>query len=364
MMRYVAAILIFAVTLSFVGCMASSQTGNFATEIEQPVSALTPDITAETQYTPAPTQTVPSIQPEKTAETTLAPLTTVIAETPMSTDELESTAEPVATPTGTPITTLTPTATPSPTLAPTNTPEPTPEYEVTDIEKKTAYLNAGSANFRKGPGLDYKIIEELEYGTVFTVVGKSGDWLKIKYDGNYGFILAEFVEYGSPPTPTPKPTATPKPAKTSAPTAEPTKQPESNSNSTVSGNNYFSSGGGYSADELLLIAQVVQEETKGNDVESRAAVANVIYNRIASSKFPNSVEGVIFQKSQFTVADDEEELRSVVPTSSTIEAVNKIFVNGERFLPEGVLYFRSSSKGTSWSKRTYYATYGANSFFY
>lgn len=358
MMRYVAAILVLVVMLSFVGCMASSQTGNFAAEVEQSVSA--PDITANIQYTDVPTQTVPSIQPEETTETTLVPLTTNVSETPI----IEVTTEPAATPTETPIATSTPTATQSPTPAPTNTPKPTPEYEVADIEKKAAYLNAGSANFRKGPGLDYKIIEELEYGTVFTVVGKSGDWLKIKYDGNYGFILAEFVEYGSPSTPTPKPSATPKPAKTSTPTAEPTKQPENNSNSGVSGNNYFSSGGGYSADELLLIAQVVQEETKGNDVESRAAVANVIYNRIVSSKFPNSVEGVIFQKSQFTVANDEDELRSVVPTSSTIEAVKKIFVNGERFLPDGVLYFRSSSKGTSWSKRTYYATYGANSFFY
>ena len=33
-------------------------------------------------------------------------------------------------------------------------------------------------------------------------------------------------------------------------------------------------------------------------------------------------------------------------------------------MPEDVLYFRSSSKGTSWNKRVYYATFGGNSFFY
>ena len=236
------------------------------------------------------------------------------------------------------------------------------------MEKKAAYLNAGSANFRKGPGLDYKIIDELKENAVFTVVGKSGDWLKVKYDGTYGFILAEFVEYGAPPTPTPKPTAkptaTPKPTKTPSPTVEPTKQPESNANGGVNSSDYFSSGGGFSADELLLVAQVVQEESKGSGVEARAAVANVIYNRIASSRFPDSVSGVIFQKNQFTVARDEDKLRAVVPVSKTIEAVNQIFVNGDRFMPEDVLYFRSSSKGTSWNKRVYYATFGGNSFFY
>ena len=265
-------------------------------------------------------------------------------------------------------------ATPEPTKSPepTKTPTPTPKYEVTDLEKKAAYLNAGSANFRKGPGLDYKIIDKLKENAVFTVVGKSGDWLKVKYDGTYGFILAEFVEYGAPSTPTPKPTAkptaTPKPTKTPSPTVEPTKQPEntggSESNSGVSSNDYFSSGGGFSADELLLVAQVVQEESKGSGVEARAAVANVIYNRIASSRFPDSVSGVIFQKNQFTVARDEDKLRAVVPVSKTIEAVNQIFVNGDRFMPEDVLYFRSSKKGTSWDKRVYYATFGGNSFFY
>ena len=181
-------------------------------------------------------------------------------------------------------------------------------------------------------------------------------------------LLAEFVEYGAPSTPTPKPTAkptaTPKPTKTPSPTVEPTKQPESNANGGVNSSDYFSSGGGFSADELLLVAQVVQEESKGSGVEARAAVANVIYNRIASSRFPDSVSGVIFQKNQFTVARDEDKLRAVVPVSKTIEAVNQIFVNGDRFMPEDVLYFRSSKKGTSWDKRVYYATYGGNSFFY
>lgn len=351
MIRHAAGIFILVAILAFAGCMAVSQTGNFSADVQMIDTMEIPDDTA------APGTPTPTVQPS--AAPTYTPAFTA-----------EPTDEPTPAPTAEPTAETTPMATPEPTKSPepTKTPTPTPKYEVTDLEKKAAYLNAGSANFRKGPGLDYKIIDELKENAVFTVVGKSGDWLKVKYDGTYGFILAEFVEYGAPPTPTPKPTAkptaTPKPTKTPSPTVEPTKQPESNANGGVNSSDYFSSGGGFSADELLLVAQVVQEESKGSGVEARAAVANVIYNRIASSRFPDSVSGVIFQKNQFTVARDEDKLRAVVPVSKTIEAVNQIFVNGDRFMPEDVLYFRSSSKGTSWNKRVYYATFGGNSFFY
>lgn len=355
MIRHAAGIFILVAILAFAGCMAVSQTGNFSADVQMIDTMEIPDDTA------APGTPMPTVQPS--AAPTYTPAFTA-----------EPTDEPTPAPTAEPTAETTPMATPEPTKSPepTKTPTPTPKYEVTDLEKKAAYLNAGSANFRKGHGLDYKIIDELKENAVFTVVGKSGDWLKVKYDGTYGFILAEFVEYGAPPTPTPKhtakPTATPKPTKTPSPTVEPTKQPEntggSESNSGVSSNDYFSSGGGFSADELLLVAQVVQEESKGSGVEARAAVANVIYNRIASSRFPDSVSGVIFQKNQFTVARDEDKLRAVVPVSKTIEAVNQIFIGGDMILPDDVLYFRSSKKGTSWDKRVYYATYGGNSFFY
>lgn len=351
MIRHAAGIFILVSILAFAGCMAVSQTGNFSADVQMIDMMEIPDDTA------APGTPTPTVQPS--AAPTYTPAFTA-----------EPTDEPTPAPTAEPTAETTPMATSEPTKSPepTKTPTPTPKYEVTDLEKKAAYLNAGSANFRKGPGLDYKIIDELKENAVFTVVGKSGDWLKVKYDGTYGFILAEFVEYGAPPTPTPKqtmkPTETPKSTRSPSPTAEPTKQPGSNANGGVNSSDYFSSGGGYSADELLLIAQVVQEEAKGTDVEARAAVANIIYNRLNSSKFPNSVEGVLFQKNQFTVTRNEEKLRAVMPISKTVEAVNQIFIGGDMILPDDVLYFRSSKKGTSWDKRVYYATFGGNSFFY
>lgn len=82
-----------------------------------------------------------------------------------------------------------------------------------------------------------------------------------------------------------------------------------------------------------MIAQVVQEEAKGTSVEARAAVANTIYNRYLSSKYPNTIEGIIFQKNQYTVADDEDEIRSVKP-------VEKRSRPSRRFLLKEIPSFR------------------------
>lgn len=241
-------------------------------------------------------------------------------------------------------------------------PTPTPSFSVKSMDDKDAYVNAGSANLREGPSTEFEIIVELGRNEEITVTGTSGDWYRVEYGKKKGFMLSEFVEFGAPPTPTPK--ATPTPEKTQAPESTEDDGDSSENTSSVDSNDYFSGTSEFSAADLLLIAQVVQEEAKGTSVEARAAVANTIYNRYLSSKYPDTIEGIIFQENQYTVADDEDELRSVKPIDKTIEAVIQIFVNGDTFLPEDVLFFRAASRGTSWGdKREYYATYGNNAFF-
>lgn len=241
-------------------------------------------------------------------------------------------------------------------------PTPTPSFSVKSMDDKDAYVNAGSANLREGPSTEFEIIVELGRNEEITVTGTSGDWYRVEYGKKKGFMLSEFVEFGAPPTPTPKVTPTP-----DVPQEEEPSEDDNGSSGNASGvdsNDYFSGTSEFTAAELLLIAQVVQEEAKGSSVEARAAVANTIYNRYLSSKYPDTIEGIIFQENQYTVADDEDELRSVKPIDKTIEAVTQIFIHGDTFLPEDVVFFRAASRGTSWGdKREYYATYGNNAFF-
>lgn len=52
-----------------------------------------------------------------------------------------------------------------------------------------------------------------------------------------------------------------------------------------------------SAADQDLLARLVHAEAKGEPYAGKVAVATVVLNRVASPEFPNSIKGVIYQKS-------------------------------------------------------------------
>lgn len=58
----------------------------------------------------------------------------------------------------------------------------------------------------------------------------------------------------------------------------------------------------YTQDELKLLACLVHAEAGDQSYDGKLAVANVVLNRTKSSKYPNTIEKVIYQPGQFTVA--------------------------------------------------------------
>lgn len=55
-------------------------------------------------------------------------------------------------------------------------------------------VNANDVNIRKGPGTNYGIITQAKKGTVLSVLGKSGDWYKVKLpNGTTGWIAGWLV---------------------------------------------------------------------------------------------------------------------------------------------------------------------------
>ena len=53
------------------------------------------------------------------------------------------------------------------------------------------------------------------------------------------------------------------------------------------------------ADDVTMIAAMIQCEAGSESFKGKVAVGNVILNRVKSGKYPNSVKGVLTQKSQF-----------------------------------------------------------------
>lgn len=58
----------------------------------------------------------------------------------------------------------------------------------------------------------------------------------------------------------------------------------------------------YTQKELKLLACMVHSEAGDQSYEGKLAVANVVLNRVKSSKYPNTISDVIYQPGQFTVA--------------------------------------------------------------
>jgi outer membrane biosynthesis protein TonB len=174
------------------------------------------------------------------------------------------------------------------------------------------------------------------------------------------------------PKPTAKPTATPKPAATAAPdttfviTPAPTATPAPTNAPTAtpvqtSSQQPPSVSGAYSGEDVLLAARVAYFES-GKSEEGYRAVLCVILNRVESSKWPNSVYDVVYQKSQFSVIGRSDFLTKTIP-DSVIGYANDVLNNGNRLLPTNVMSFRSATTDKVWGSRTYYGTYGGNDFY-
>ncbi len=68
--------------------------------------------------------------------------------------------------------------------------------------------------------------------------------------------------------------------------------------------NKNNSGSNYTNSDLYMLAKCIYAEARGESYTGQVAVGAVILNRVASSSFPNTISGVIYQKGAFTAVTD------------------------------------------------------------
>lgn len=74
-------------------------------------------------------------------------------------------------------------------------------------------------------------------------------------------------------------------------------------------------------EEIMLLSKLVAGEARGESYEGQVAVAAVVINRVKDSRFPDTLEGVIYQKNAFSVVRNGT--INVEPTSSTYRAAQE-----------------------------------------
>ena len=103
------------------------------------------------------------------------------------------------------------------------------------------------------------------------------------------------------------------------------------------------SSGSNTNGNLYLLARLVYGEARGEPYKGQVAVAAVVLNRVKSSKFPNSVSGVIYQSGAFSVVSDGQ--INLTPDETAIKSARDA-MNG--YDPtNGCLYYYNPAKTTN-----------------
>jgi len=106
----------------------------------------------------------------------------------------------------------------------------------------------------------------------------------------------------------------------------------------------------YSADDLYWLSRIIKAESGHEPFEGMIAVGNVVMNRVASSKYPNTVYGVIFDNRsgiQFSPAYSG----SIYNTpSETHIAAAALALEGVEIFDQAVLFFHPSA--TCWASKS------------
>ena len=191
--------------------------------------------------------------------------------------------------------------------------------EVTSCSDKTRYTSE-KVNMREEPSIDGELITVIMADEKITVTGYTDDWYQIKYDGETGYCMKKYTTKEEPES-------------------EEVEEEEETQTSVIS----------YTDTEFDMLCCVLQGEVGNCSESSKIAVANVIINRVKSSSFPNTIEGVLTQANQFTAVKGYYNGTST-PSQNTIDCAERALAGEDN--TNGAVYYYAvnycSSSSAAW----------------
>ena len=137
---------------------------------------------------------------------------------------------------------------------------------VTTAENYKYVVTASCLNVRQAPSLNSGIVGGLPRGSVVSGGLSNNGWTPITYNNSCKYVYSKYLAIQNDITPVP-------------------------TNNTAN----------YTQSDLDLLARVIYAEA-GSDWltdEHQRAVGSVVLNRVADSRFPNTIYGVVYQKGQY-----------------------------------------------------------------
>lgn len=123
-------------------------------------------------------------------------------------------------------------------------------------------VTARALNIRQEPNTNCAILATVPYGTILKGVQSMGGWIQIEWNNLIAYVSSSYVTQKDETVPIVQ---------------------------------------GYTYEDLDLLARVIDAEAGSSWLtdEHQLAVGSVVLNRIADSRFPNTLEGVVYQKGQY-----------------------------------------------------------------
>lgn len=166
-----------------------------------------------------------------------------------------------------------------------------------EIGCNRATITEQSVRVRAAASTESEIMDVVNTGDAFDVVGSEGNWLIVDFEGSNGYINAdlanvEFVmDYGETMEVILARAEAEKAAQEAAKKAQ--KEAERNQ--------YY---GVYAAQasDVELLGALIQSESGNQPYEGKVAVGAVVMNRVKCAAYPSTIYGVIYASGQFTPA--------------------------------------------------------------
>lgn len=119
---------------------------------------------------------------------------------------------------------------------------------------------------------------------------------------------------------------------------------------------------GWTADEAEWLVRIAEAEAGNQDLEGKALVICVVWNRVKSDKFPDTVQEVISQEDQFSSYPDS--FNNCEPDEECYEALEMVGHDGWDE-SGGALYFEAYYNVSTWHKANleYLFTHGDHIFY-
>ena len=94
-------------------------------------------------------------------------------------------------------------------------------------------------------------------------------------------------------------------------------------------------------EDIELLARLAWREARGEGLLGMRLVIEVVFNRVLSDKFPNTIYDVLYQPGQFAPSGGALELNDITPTEAQYEAV-RLAITETPILEPDVVFFATT----------------------